>query len=408
MSVLFDNIKPGDTVHYSTPQGQTGKGKVVMNRGTHLVLNAGGKHGRPQVVTDKNYIKHSRGGKVVGALLSRLKEDKALMQKHADWMKAQEKKRSDKAWEKVHDKMPGVITRLAARAKGTKLNKQGKVVEATWQGAGDPYNWDPVMRQQVFAAAAKKERAKQVARGQPVPHELDTGRPLKSKPAPFRRGMKEDSKDAEGAAERVAKTKKHKKKLHEVSTGTLASYVSKAIADRKKAQGGADMARRIHTPERAAYFVDKMTKKADKRSKGIKTAVAKIAKAYEARENEWAANQALSGQASKAAKGHYLMRDGRRLSGPHSPEDAVREYKKMSDSKGVKIVHVKETHHFDVTFELISEDKVKTAAKKAVDLKKKAKGNKHVDTEPKLDIADKGTAGAMEGSNEGGDNAVKL
>jgi len=43
MSVLFDNVKPGDTVHYKTPQGQMGKGKVVMNRGTHLVLNAGGK-----------------------------------------------------------------------------------------------------------------------------------------------------------------------------------------------------------------------------------------------------------------------------------------------------------------------------------------------------------------------------
>ena len=85
----------------------------------------------------------------------------------------------------------------------------------------------------------------------------------------------------------------------------------------------------------------------------------------------------------------------------------MKEYKKMSDSKGVKIVHVKETHQFDVTRELISEDKVKKAAKLAVDLKKKAKGNKHVDTEPKLDMIDKGTNGPIEGSN-GEDNAAKL
>lgn len=357
MTVLFDNIKPGDTVHYRTPQGVTAKGKVVMNRGTHLVLNRG--RGSPQVVTDKNYVKHSRGGKVVGALLSRL-------------------------------------------------------------------------------------------------------------------SVKEDSHDAEGAAERVAKTKKHKKKLHELNTGTLASYVSKAIADRKKQQGMADMAQRIHTPERAKYFVDKAAATAAKRSKGIKTAVGKIAShlpaeplkahadgegskhggwsgmeshevnevsapgkeawikankarfiarygkekgtkilyakawkmANEARENEWAANQALAGQAHKPAKGHYLMRDGRRLSGPHSPEDAVKQYKSMSDSKGVKIVHVKETHQFDVTHELIFEDKYKKAVDKAINLKKKAKGNKHVDTEPKLDMVDKGTNSPMEDS--GDQNVAKL
>ena len=53
-----------------TPQGQTRSGTVVMNRGTHLVLNRGG--GQPQVVTKDNYIKHSEKGKVKGALLSRV------------------------------------------------------------------------------------------------------------------------------------------------------------------------------------------------------------------------------------------------------------------------------------------------------------------------------------------------
>lgn len=78
MSDLFNNVKPGSRVKYLTPQGQTRSGTVVMNRGTHLVLNRGG--GQPQVVTAKNYISHSQKGKVKGALLSNLaksmKEDR--------------------------------------------------------------------------------------------------------------------------------------------------------------------------------------------------------------------------------------------------------------------------------------------------------------------------------------------
>lgn len=70
MSDFFNNVKPGARVHYMTPQGQTRSGTVVMNRGTHLVLNRGG--GQPQVVTKDNYIKHSEKGKVKGALLSRV------------------------------------------------------------------------------------------------------------------------------------------------------------------------------------------------------------------------------------------------------------------------------------------------------------------------------------------------
>ena len=70
MSDFFNNVKPGARVHYMTPQGQTRSGTVVMNRGTHLVLNRGG--GQPQVVTKDNYVKHSEGGKVKGALLSKV------------------------------------------------------------------------------------------------------------------------------------------------------------------------------------------------------------------------------------------------------------------------------------------------------------------------------------------------
>lgn len=53
------DIAPGSTVHYSTPQGQRGKGRVVMSLPTHLVLNIGGRHGTPKVVDDNNYISHT-------------------------------------------------------------------------------------------------------------------------------------------------------------------------------------------------------------------------------------------------------------------------------------------------------------------------------------------------------------
>lgn len=51
-------IAPGDTVHYSTPQGNPGKGRVVMSLPTHVVLNAGGRHGTPKVVDEGNFISH--------------------------------------------------------------------------------------------------------------------------------------------------------------------------------------------------------------------------------------------------------------------------------------------------------------------------------------------------------------
>jgi hypothetical protein len=356
MSDLFNNVKPGDMVHYKTPQGQHGKGKVVLRYDTHVVVNRG--KGQPQVVNDKNYVKHERGGKVIGALLSRLKEEEGIVEMR---------------------------------------NPSGPY-------GGDPYDWDPTLRKAIFAAAAKKVKK---LPGSPQPSKFDTGRPLKSAPAPFRRGVKEDSHDLEGKSSRVAKTKKHKRKLvAELDNSTLASYVSKSIADRKIAQLGYDMAGRIHTGERLKYFQNKAIAKIEKRGKGIKTAVGKIASnlpgVKEARENEWSANvhmAAGAGKASKPAKGHYLMRDGRRLSGPHTPEAAVGEYRKMSDSKGVKIVHVKEGVEYDVTLTIMEESKVKKAAQRAIKLAKDAKKGK-VDTKPTLDVADKGSGGPINGSLE--------
>lgn len=477
---MFTNVKPGDTVHYLTPQGQRGKGKVVLKYDTHVVVNRG--KGQPQVVNDKNYVKHERGGKVIGALLSRLKEDKANMDKHAAWMKKREKEivddRRGEAWERVHKQMPGLVTRLSARLRGTKLDKNGKYVkEATWQGAGDPYNWDPVARAQAFAA---EKKAQKKPKG-PQPNKLDTGRDYKpSYNPPPRRGtaneeslsegnipkvhgfenfknmahdwanyndhhnggrpllhqqtvetdkvlhqtlsighhprsgnpyiigvfnhiggpnseeghgthhhytqgleMDEDSHDAEGSAERVAKTKKHKKRLVEVSAPGKEEWIK---ANKQR-------------------FIDRYGKE-----KGIKILYAKAwkdSKTNEAHESEYGANiqmAASAGKASKpAAKGHYLMRDGRKLSGPHSPEGAVKAYKDMSDSKGVKIVHVKEGVETDVTqmiMEASGTNKYKKAAEKAISLAKKAKGNKHVNTQPELNIQDKGGSGPIESNHQ--------
>lgn len=611
MSDLFDNIKPGHTVHYLTPQGQTRKGRVVMNKGTHLVLNAGGKYGTPQVVTPRNFVKAQDGTRVTSALLSNVaksvkRTDESVVGavvgaglvaagaaglyknakpkikayfKKKEAMKTGEKyakqyakdaamyaanakdpKRSKRSQSYHAKRAAEFINRSSAEAdKVAKLRKEETVNEVSKElakryviAAVKDINYSSREAEGARTAAyADYMNKKAVKRSNAIAKSTKAMRAYKDH-VWGKDIYKEDSKDAEGAAERVAKTKKHKKKLDELDSSTLASYVSKAIANRKKSQSGADMARRIHTPERAAYFVDKMGKRAAKRSAGIKTAVAKIAsnlpaeplkahsdsegakhggwsgmheakkikapkavnwqitqtktfsvyksteggmplkhhmarlaavgipsrkahspyvghtaleipakhekkaskilygesfdpsmisevsapgkeawikankqrfidrygkekglrvlyaKAWkdvkEARESEWAANQALAGNVSKSAKGHYLVRDGRKLSGPHSPEDAVKAYKGMSDSKGVKIVHVKETHEFDVTRELISEAKVKEAAQKAVNLKKKAKGNKHVETEPKLDLPDRVNTTTLS-ADEGQDNA---
>lgn len=52
-------IAPGDTVHYSTPHGNKGQGRVVMSLPTHVVLNIGGRHGTPKVVDESNFISHT-------------------------------------------------------------------------------------------------------------------------------------------------------------------------------------------------------------------------------------------------------------------------------------------------------------------------------------------------------------
>lgn len=51
-------IRPGDRVRIKTPHGGERTGRVVIQTGTHCVLNLGGKHGTPGVADAGNFVRH--------------------------------------------------------------------------------------------------------------------------------------------------------------------------------------------------------------------------------------------------------------------------------------------------------------------------------------------------------------
>ena len=58
---MYKDIQKGDMVYFSTPHTAQMKGKAVMLGPIGWVVNRGGKHGMPFVVTERNYIKHNKG-----------------------------------------------------------------------------------------------------------------------------------------------------------------------------------------------------------------------------------------------------------------------------------------------------------------------------------------------------------
>ena len=54
---MFKEIQVGDTVYFSTPHSKELKGKAVMKGPIGWVVNMGGRHGMPNVVTERNFIK---------------------------------------------------------------------------------------------------------------------------------------------------------------------------------------------------------------------------------------------------------------------------------------------------------------------------------------------------------------
>lgn len=63
MAASIDSVRPGQRIKYLRPNGigrngreyKVATGTVAMNRGTHLVLNTGGRYGRAAVVTPENF-----------------------------------------------------------------------------------------------------------------------------------------------------------------------------------------------------------------------------------------------------------------------------------------------------------------------------------------------------------------
>ena len=58
---MFKDIMVGDTVYFSTPHSKELKGKAVMKGPIGWVVNMGGRHGTPGVVTERNFIKIRKG-----------------------------------------------------------------------------------------------------------------------------------------------------------------------------------------------------------------------------------------------------------------------------------------------------------------------------------------------------------
>ena len=58
---MFKEIQIGDTVYFSTPHSKELKGKAVMKGPIGWVVNMGGRHGMPNVVTERNFIKIRKG-----------------------------------------------------------------------------------------------------------------------------------------------------------------------------------------------------------------------------------------------------------------------------------------------------------------------------------------------------------
>jgi len=57
----FEDIQVGDSVTFSTPHTAEMRGRAVMRGPAGWVVNMGGRHGMPGVVTERNFIKIRKG-----------------------------------------------------------------------------------------------------------------------------------------------------------------------------------------------------------------------------------------------------------------------------------------------------------------------------------------------------------
>lgn len=68
LTTNFMGILPGDMIRFVIPNGvgrdgieyKTIKGRAVICLEDHVVVNIGGQHGTPKVVTESNYVDHKK------------------------------------------------------------------------------------------------------------------------------------------------------------------------------------------------------------------------------------------------------------------------------------------------------------------------------------------------------------
>tara|TARA_A200000159_G_C7323781_1_gene340013 strand:+ start:219 stop:443 length:225 start_codon:yes stop_codon:yes gene_type:complete len=59
--LTYDDIQIGDSIVFSTPHTAEMRGKAVMKGPAGWVVNAGGRHGIPKIVSEANYIRGRKG-----------------------------------------------------------------------------------------------------------------------------------------------------------------------------------------------------------------------------------------------------------------------------------------------------------------------------------------------------------
>ena len=57
----YQDIQIGDSITFSTPHNQEMRGKAVMKGPHGWVVNAGGRHGIPKIVSEANFVRGRKG-----------------------------------------------------------------------------------------------------------------------------------------------------------------------------------------------------------------------------------------------------------------------------------------------------------------------------------------------------------
>ena len=57
----YEDIQVGDSITFSTPHTTEMKGRAVMKGPAGWVVNAGGRHGVPNIVSEANFVRGRKG-----------------------------------------------------------------------------------------------------------------------------------------------------------------------------------------------------------------------------------------------------------------------------------------------------------------------------------------------------------